>query len=68
MRSVRGELVAVTVGVLALIGPILLSLQLAWNQTIATEKAKDLRYASELIRRGDETAQQFARAVQLLAC
>lgn len=66
MKSFRIEPVALTVGVLAFIAPLLLSLLLAWNQSLANEKAEGVRYASEVIRRGEETAQQFDRAVQLL--
>ena len=66
MRSVKGEFVAVVVGFAAFIAPILLSLQLAWNQSIADEKEQNQRYASEVMRRANETAQQFGRAADLL--
>ncbi len=66
MRSIKGEFAAVLVGFVAFIAPILLSLQLAWNQSIADEKEQSHRYASEVMRRADETAQQFGRAMQLL--
>ncbi len=57
---------ALTVGALAFLAPILLSLQLAWNQSLANEKAEGLRYSSEVVRRGEETAGQFSRAIELL--
>lgn len=66
MKSFRGEPLALTVGALAFLAPILLSLQLAWNQSLANEKAEGLRDASEVVRRGEETAHQFSRAVQLI--
>ncbi len=66
MRSFRGETAALTVAVVAFVIPILLSLQLAWNQSIANEKAEGLRYAAEVVRRGEETGAQFYRAAQLL--
>lgn len=66
MRSFRVEPVALTVGVLAFIAPLLCSLVLAWNQSVANEKAEGVRYATEVIRRGEETAGQFNRAIQLL--
>jgi sensor c-di-GMP phosphodiesterase-like protein len=54
------------VGLLAFFAPILLSLQLAWMQSVADEKSEGLRYASAMVRRGEETTEQFARAIQLL--
>ncbi len=35
-------------------------------QSIADEKSEGLRYASAMVRRGEETAEQFGRAIQLL--
>ncbi len=46
--------------------PIPLSLLLAWNQSMAEEKEDGLRYAMEVVRRGEEAGAQFARAVRLL--
>lgn len=66
MRSFRGEPVPLIVGAVAFIAPLLLSLQLAWNQSIANEKEEGLHYASEVVRRGEETGRQFYRAEQLL--
>jgi c-di-GMP phosphodiesterase len=66
VKSFRGEPLALIVGALAFLAPILLSLQLAWNQSRANEKAQGLRDASEVVRRGEETARQFSRAVELL--
>jgi sensor c-di-GMP phosphodiesterase-like protein len=66
MRSFRSEPVALSVGLLAFSVPILLSLQLSWMQSVANEKAEGHRYASAMVRRGEETAEQFGRAIQLL--
>lgn len=66
MRSFRSEPFALSVGLLAFFAPILVSLQLAWMQSVANEKAVGHRYASAMVRRGEETADQFARAIQLL--
>lgn len=66
MKSFRGEPVPLIVGAVAFVAPLLLSLQLAWNQSIANEKAEGLRYASEVVRRGEATGRQFYRAAQLL--
>jgi c-di-GMP phosphodiesterase len=66
VKTFRGERVALTVCAVAFLIPILLSLRLAWDQSMANEKANGLRYASEVVRRGEETAAQFSRAVRLL--
>jgi sensor c-di-GMP phosphodiesterase-like protein len=66
VRSLRDEPVALAVGVLAVIAPILLSLQLAWMQSVADEKTEGLRYAAGMVWRGGETARQFQHAIDLL--
>lgn len=66
MRSLRSEPIALLVGLLAFFAPILLSLQLAWMQSVADEKAEGLRYASAMVRRGEETAEQFGHAIEVL--
>lgn len=66
LKSFRSESVALVVGAFAFIAPIVLSLQLAWNQSVASEKADCQRYAAEVVRRGDQTAQQFGLAIRLL--
>jgi c-di-GMP phosphodiesterase len=66
VRSLRGEPVTLLVGLLAFFAPIFISLQLAWMQSVADEKAEGVRYASAMVRRGEETAEQFERAIQLL--
>lgn len=66
MKTLRGEHVPLIVGTLAFVAPLLLSIQLAWNQSIVNEKAEGLRYATEVIRRGEEAGRQFYRAAQLL--
>lgn len=66
MRLFRSEPIALSIGLLAFSAPILLSLQLAWKQSVADEKREGLRYASAMVRRGEETAEQFGHAIQLL--
>ncbi len=66
MRSLRDEPVALAVGVLAFLAPILLSLQLAWMQSVADEKTEGLRYAAGMVWRGEETARQFGHAIDVL--
>jgi sensor c-di-GMP phosphodiesterase-like protein len=66
MKPRPGITVAAVICTLAFITPILVSLGLAWRQSIADEKAQGVRYAAEVVRRGEETGGQFARAIQLL--
>jgi sensor c-di-GMP phosphodiesterase-like protein len=66
VKPFRGEPVALTVGLLAFLTPIVISLQLAWMQSVADEKVEGLRYASAMVRRGEETAEQFHHAIQVL--
>ncbi len=46
--------------------PIWASVQLAWNESLSTEKALGLSYAHDVLRRTQETASQFGRAIQTL--
>jgi len=66
VKLFRGERVALTVCVVAFLVPIPLSLRLAWDESMASEKMDGLRYATEVVRRGEETGAQFYRAVRLL--
>jgi sensor c-di-GMP phosphodiesterase-like protein len=66
MKSIPGERVALVVCAVAFLLPISLSLLLAWDQSMANEKADGLRYATEVVRRGEATGAQFYRAVRLL--
>ena len=66
MKPRPGITIAIVVGTLAFLAPILASLLLAWRQGINDEKAQGVRYAAEVVRRGEETAHQFGRAIQLL--
>jgi c-di-GMP phosphodiesterase len=66
VKLFQGERAALTVSVVAFLIPIPLSLRLAWDQSMANEKANGLLYASEVVRRGEETARQFSRTIRLL--
>ncbi|HVZ84008.1 MAG TPA: EAL domain-containing protein [Terracidiphilus sp.] len=46
--------------------PIAISLRLAWKQGIEDQKREGMRYASEVLRRCNETSFQFERAIRLL--
>lgn len=66
MRPRRGIAVAITVGFVAFVLPILISIQLAWKQSVADEREQGRSYAAEVLRRGEQTAHQFSKTVQLL--
>jgi sensor c-di-GMP phosphodiesterase-like protein len=50
----------------AFLAPICISVYLAWNQALANEKETGLRYAQDVMRRSEDTADQFGKAIQLL--
>lgn len=57
---------ALVVGLVAFVAPIWISVQLAWNQSVANEKEMGLRYAGDVMRQTEETARQFGAAVRRL--
>jgi len=59
-------LVAIVIALLGFVTPIVISLQLAWNESVADEKATGAHYAGEVVRRGEEAGRQIGRAVDLL--
>ena len=67
MNSIWGERLALAVCIVALLIPIPLSLRLAWELSVANEKADGLRYASEVMRRAEGASAQFARANRLMS-
>lgn len=66
MRRSTGLAIASMVGVAAIAAPIMLSIRIAWNQSLSTEKSRTLSYAQDVLRRVDETAIQFEQAVDKL--
>ncbi len=54
--------IALAVGLAAICAPILASIYLAWRQSVAAEKSLSLIYAHDVLRRVEETANQFAAA------
>lgn len=66
MQRSTGIVIASIVGVTAIVAPILISVRLAWNQSLSAEKSSALLYAHDVLRRGDETAKQFGQAINRL--
>jgi sensor c-di-GMP phosphodiesterase-like protein len=58
--------VALAVGCVAFVAPIWISVNLAWNQAVANEKETGLRYAQDVMRRSEDTADQFGKAIRRL--
>jgi sensor c-di-GMP phosphodiesterase-like protein len=58
--------IAFAIGSAAVIIPIWASVQLAWNESVSTEKTLGLSYAHDVLRRSQITAAQFGAAIQKL--
>jgi sensor c-di-GMP phosphodiesterase-like protein len=67
LRHSAGIAIAVAVGAAAIAAPILISIQLAWRQSVAYEKARVLSYSRDSLRRADETGQAMLNAEQQLS-
>ena len=66
MPQSKSVALAFAIGTAAVVGPIWASVQLAWNESVSTEKALGLSYAHDVLRRTQETASQFSTAIQQL--
>src|SRR6185312_7275541 len=66
MKPRQSVVLAVSIGLIAFLTPILISLRLAWVFSVSSEKSEGIRYATEVLRRGEETAAQFRTAIDLL--
>jgi sensor c-di-GMP phosphodiesterase-like protein len=62
VRHTAGIAVAIAVGAAAIAAPILISVRLAWRQSIAYEEGRVLSYARDSLRRADETGQAMLDA------
>jgi sensor c-di-GMP phosphodiesterase-like protein len=58
--------IAFAIGSAAVLVPIWASVQLAWNESVSTEKTLGLSYAHDVLRRTQITATQFGAAIQKL--
>ena len=66
MRRSSGVAIAVTVGTVAVVAPIWISIQLAWNEAMSNQQKTVRSYASDIVRRGEEAANQLNNAHRIL--
>lgn len=58
--------IAYAIGAAAVLTPIWASVQLAWNESVSTEKVLGVSYAQDVLRRTQKTADQFTAAINKL--
>jgi sensor c-di-GMP phosphodiesterase-like protein len=74
MQRTSGVTIAFAIAAVAIVAPILISIRLAWDQSLSGEKSRGLGYSRDVLRRSEETAAQFTQAIDklnhdhLLAC
>lgn len=66
MRRSSGVAIAVAVGTVAVVAPIWISIQLAWNEAMANQQNTVRNYAGDIVRRGEEAGNQLNNAHRLL--
>lgn len=66
MRRSSGVAIAVAVGSVAVVAPIWISIQLAWNEALANAETRVQSYASNLVLRSEDAAIQLNDARSLL--
>ena len=66
MERTTGLAIASVVAAVAIAAPILGSIRIAWNQSLASETTLALSYAQDVLRRADETSTQFEQAIDKL--
>jgi sensor c-di-GMP phosphodiesterase-like protein len=66
MRRASGVAIAIAVGTVAVVAPIWISIQLAWNEALADRKATVQDYANDIVLRGETAATQLNDAFSLL--
>ena len=66
MQRSSGVAVALVVGLAAIVAPLFVSLQLARNQSISSEKQRVAGYAQDALRRTSELADELGSALQKL--
>ena len=59
MRQSSEVAIAVTIGVVALLAPILISVEISWKEALADERSLALGYGNDVLRRTEEMAQQI---------
>ncbi|MES2222515.1 MAG: CSS-motif domain-containing protein [Acidobacteriota bacterium] len=66
MRHVSAGTLAVLLGVIAVIAPIVTSIRLAWREALAYESSVSLSYGEDVLRRAEETGSQMAAGIRLI--
>ena len=66
MRRSLGVAIAYGVGAIAIAAPLWVSVKLAWDESLASEKALVGSYARDVLRRTNEAGTQFAAATDRL--
>lgn len=63
MRRFSGATIAALIGLVAVVAPIVISLELSWKEALGNESALTLGYARDVLRRTDEMAQQMRKGM-----
>jgi sensor c-di-GMP phosphodiesterase-like protein len=66
MKRPHGIIIAIVIGVIALVAPLWLSIQLAWQQSVADEEARVRGFAIDGVTRTDRVSSQLLNAVDRL--
>src|SRR5579863_8704818 len=66
MRPSAGIVIAVVIGLAAIVAPLWIALHLARNQSLADEESRVRSYAADVVRRSDETGAQIHNAESTL--
>ena len=66
MRPSAGIVIAVVIGLAAVVAPLWIALHLARNQSLADEESRVRSYAADVVRRSDETGAQLGNAERTL--
>ena len=66
MRHPSAVAFAVLIGLVAVVTPIWISIQLSWRQALANENSVALSYGKDVLRRTEETGLQIGSGIKLI--
>ncbi len=66
MRHSSAVTIAILVGLVAVVAPIWISIQLSWREALDNESSVTLSYGNDVLRRAEETAQQIKSGTNLI--
>ncbi len=66
MRHSSTITVAVLVGLVAVVAPLWISIELSWREAIANESSLSLSYGQDVLRRAEETSHQIRDGIALI--